>query len=222
MDNKKKNAITICLIVVAVVMAWVIWLRLTHTRPVIPAEPPAQMVKTASIETAEEVTLQTVEAKAAPLCVKRPELKTLQETLSETLPPIEPIEPEPKYTEEELDMLAAVIYQEAGGNACSDDCRFMVGDVVLNRVADERFPDTIKEVLEAPGQYGLFSKTGVKWPARAQYDCEAKAVERAIETARLLLSDEQHSELYGEGYIWQAEFKQGKDIVECDGLYFGR
>lgn len=120
-----------------------------------------------------------------------------------------------------VEMLACGIYQEAGGDACSDLCRFMVGDVVLNRVADSRFPDTIEEVLTQRGQYGTFSKTGVVWPARASNPGEAAAVERAYDTARRLLSGE-HSELYGAGYIWQAEFIQGKDVIEVDGTYFGR
>lgn len=149
-----------------------------------------------------------------------------------TLAPVMPIPPEPMplamtagavldVPAEDLEMLACVIYQEAGGDACSDECRFMVGDVVLNRVADSRFPDTIEEVLTQRGQYGTFSKTGVVWPARAGNPGEAAAIERAYDTARRLLSGE-HSELYGAGYIWQAEFIQGKDVIEVDGTYFGR
>ena len=149
-----------------------------------------------------------------------------------TLAPVTPILPEPMpaamtagavldVPAEDLELLACVIYQEAGGDACSDLCRFMVGDVVLNRVADSRFPDTIEEVLTQRGQYGTFSKTGVVWPARASNPGEAAAVERAYDTARRLLSGE-HSELYDAGYIWQAEFIQGKDVIEVDGTYFGR
>lgn len=149
-----------------------------------------------------------------------------------TLAPVTPIPPEPMplamtagavldVPAEDLELLACVIYQEAGGDACSDLCRFMVGDVVLNRVADSRFPDTIEEVLTQRGQYGTFSKTGVVWPARAGNPGEAAAVERAYDTARRLLSGE-HSELYDAGYIWQAEFIQGTDVIEVDGTYFGR
>lgn len=121
----------------------------------------------------------------------------------------------------EIEMLACVIYQEAGGNACSDLCRAYVGDVVLNRVEDPRFPDTLEGVLTAEGQYGSFYRTGIKWPERAGNPGEAAAVERAYDAARALLSGE-HSELYGAGYIWQAEFEQGSDVIFLDGLYFGR
>lgn len=122
---------------------------------------------------------------------------------------------------DDVEMLACVIYQEAGGDACSDLCRYYVGDVVLNRVNDARFPDTLEGVLTQPGQYGTFSRTGVVWPSRASNPGEAAAVQRAYDTAYDLLSGN-HSELYGEGYIWQAEFSQGKDVIYLDGLYFGK
>lgn len=159
-------------------------------------------------------------------------LTTMAMLTGMTLAPVTPIPPELmplamtaqavlEPAKEDVELLACVIYQEAGGDACSDLCRFMVGDVVLNRVADSRFPDTIEDVLTHRGQYGTFSKTGVVWPARASNPGEAAAVERAYDTARRLLSGE-HSELYGAGYIWQAEFIQGKDVIEVDGTYFGR
>lgn len=159
-------------------------------------------------------------------------LTTMAMLTGMTLAPVTPIPPEPMpaamtvqavldVPAEDLELLACVIYQEAGGDACSDLCRFMVGDVVLNRVADSRFPDTIEEVLTQRGQYGTFSKTGVVWPARADNPGEKHAVERAYDTARRLLSGE-HSELYDAGYVWQAEFIQGMDVIEVDGTYFGR
>lgn len=126
-----------------------------------------------------------------------------------------------EYSADDLYCLAAVIYQEAGGNACCDECRKNVGDVVLNRVADERFPDTIREVLEAPGQYGAFSQTGVVWPDRANFAIERDAVVRAWHTAAKLLGGE-HGALYGNGYIWQAEFEQGSGGYWCCGTYYGR
>lgn len=126
-------------------------------------------------------------------------------------------EPDPH----EVEMLACVIYQEAGGDLCSDQCRYMVGDVVLNRIADARFPDTMEMVLTQERQFGRFHWTGIVWPDRASTPGEAAAVQRAYDTARALLSGE-HSEIYGSGYVWQAEFEQGADIIEIDGMYFGR
>lgn len=124
---------------------------------------------------------------------------------------------------EDLEMLACVIYQEAGADYCCDDCRRRVADVVLNRVEDDRFPDNIQDVLTQKRQYGRYYWTGVVWPERAKNDCEKHAVERAYRIAEEVLKGE-HSELYGEGYIWQAEFKQGTGVVYCDQckIYFGK
>lgn len=131
------------------------------------------------------------------------------------------IEPEVEVDPHDVELLACVIYQEAGADYICDDCRRRVADVVLNRVDSEYFPNTIEEVLTAPNQYGRFSWTGVVWPERASYDSEAHAVDRAYRIAEEVLKG-QHSELYGNGYIWQAEFSQGVDNIYCCGIYFGR
>lgn len=135
--------------------------------------------------------------------------------------PTEPVtEPEPAYSEADLEMLALVIYQEAGGDACSDETRLMVGNVVLNRVADDRFPDTIEEVLLQERQYGRLHWTGLVWPERASQSVEAHAVQRAYDCAERVLNGER---LLPEDVIWQAEFKQGTEVVaEQDGFYFCR
>ena len=148
-----------------------------------------------------------------------------------TAPPVEVI-PEPttapvmEEKEEpagmsDVEMLACVIYQEAGGNGSCDNCRKYVADIVLNRVNDPRFPNDIHSVLTAPSQYGRFHWTGVKWAERAKYDTEKEAVARAYRIAEEVLAG-QHSELYGNGYIWQAGFKQGTDGFWCCGHFYGR
>lgn len=159
-------------------------------------------------------------------------LATMALLCSLSLEPVKPEPPEPMppamtagavldVPAEDLEMLACMIYQEAGGDACSDECRINVGDVALNRVADSRFPDTLEAVLTAPGQYGRFSKTGIVWPERATNPGEKHAVERAYEIARQLLSGN-HGDLWGKGYVWQAEFEQGTEGFWLDGVYFGR
>lgn len=131
----------------------------------------------------------------------------------------EPVEEEATYDPNELEMMAIVIYQEAGGDACSDTTRKMVGDVVLNRMMDPRFPDTMYGVLTAPNQYLM--ENGVYWPERASYPGEQHAVQRAYRIAEELLTGS-HSEIYGKGYVWQAEFYQGTDWVYSDNEIFGR
>lgn len=139
----------------------------------------------------------------------------------ETTEPTVPEETKPVIDPNDLEMLACVIYQEAGGNRSCDDCRRYVGDIVLNRVEHPKFPNTIEEVLTAHGQYGTLYITGIKWPERAKYDVEKEAVARAYRIAEELLSG-QHSELYGQGYIWQSRFIQGTEGFWCCGHWYGR
>lgn len=128
------------------------------------------------------------------------------------------VEPDPQ----EVEYLAIVIFCEAGADAQSDETRYMVGDVVLNRVADSRYPDTIYKVLTQKAQYGRFYWTGIIWPERASYKGNAHAVERAREIAYNLLTDTRHSDLWGKGYIYQDCRIQGKDNIWSDGICFGR
>lgn len=60
----------------------------------------------------------------------------------------------PKYTDEDLDLLARIINAEAGCDWIPDWVQRMVGSVVLNRVKSKYFPNTIREVIYQPGQYG--------------------------------------------------------------------
>lgn len=122
----------------------------------------------------------------------------------------------------DLELLALVIYQEAGGDMCSDETRQMVGEVVLNRVADKRYPNTIEGVICQQAQYGRLHWTGPVWPERAKNPGEQHAVERAYRTAWALLID-RVERLLPEDVIYQAEFKQGAEVVaEAEGFYFCR
>lgn len=157
--------------------------------------------------------------------------ETTTETVTDTTSPVEtsPEATEPPMSvkaltdkpESDLELLACVIYQEAGGDSACDDCRRRVADVVLNRMAHSSFPCTLRGVLEQPYQYGMMWKTGVVWPERANSPYEAEAVERAYRIAGEVLSGH-HSELFGKGYIYQAEFIQGQEYVYHCGHYFAR
>lgn len=56
-----------------------------------------------------------------------------------------------RVTAEELDLLAAIIYCEAGGEEMNG--KVAVGAVVLNRVLSTSFENSIEEVIYAPGQF---------------------------------------------------------------------
>ena len=174
-----------------------------------PVEPPvAPVVETQPVEPPEPV--------AEPVLLSN----VIVEPEPDTPVVEEPEDPELPYTDEELEMLALVIYQEAGADACSDDTRLKVGTVVMNRVADDRFPDTIYEVITAPYQYGRLHWTGIVWPDRASTEPEAHAVERAYLCAERILQGER---FLPSDVVFQAEFTQGVEIVsEQDGFYFCR
>lgn len=55
------------------------------------------------------------------------------------------------YNAEDQDILAHIIYAEAGNQPLEG--KIGVGNVVLNRVASSRFPNTVREVVYAPGQF---------------------------------------------------------------------
>lgn len=142
----------------------------------------------------------------------------------ETIAESEVIEPtEPPIDEQDLENLAIIIYREAGGDACCDECRRRVADVVLNRVADDRFENTIEDVLLSPHQFGKLYKTGLVWPERASWPSEQHAVERAYRIAEEVLSGK-HSNVYQKGYVWFQMTKRTDDYIVCYvcGFYFSR
>ena len=59
------------------------------------------------------------------------------------------------YNEEDLYWLSRIIYAEAGNQPFAG--RVAVGTVILNRVANETFPNTIQEVIFAPKQFSPVS-----------------------------------------------------------------
>jgi spore germination cell wall hydrolase CwlJ-like protein len=167
--------------------------------------------------------LETQPTETEPVCTTAPDTHSIPSITKPILPAVDMIIDEPVIVIDpyERELLACVIYQESGGDRSCDLCRRRVADIVLNRVADPRFPDTIYDVLMEESQYGLYHWTGVVWPERAKNPYEQHAVERAYRIAEEVLSGI-HSDLYGEGYIWQATFKQGKDNIYHCGHYYGR
>lgn len=114
------------------------------------------------------------------------------------------------YTYEDLYLLAHIINAEAGGGTSyiSDQCVFGVGSVVLNRVKDPRFPNTIREVLWQPGQYyngwhGAITR---------------EPVDRSWQIAAELLEE---GPIFPPEVVWQANFTQGRGTyLYTDGMYF--
>lgn len=107
----------------------------------------------------------------------------------------------PYYTEEDIHLLGKIIYAEAGSEYCSDELQLMVGNVVLNRVENGYWGNTLEEVIYAPGQYSpTFNKQ--TWNA-------IEPDERALNHAERLLKGERWCP---NNVIWQANFKQGNGV----------
>lgn len=102
-----------------------------------------------------------------------------------------------EYTQEELEKLAAIVYAEAGASWCTDEHQRAVASVVMNRVDDPRFPDTIHEVVYSPGQYPNTCDN-------TYYDT------RALANAEYVL---QNGPTVDETAVFQANFKQGTQVV---------
>ena len=147
----------------------------------------------------------------------REPVENIVETVEESLVHSDPA-PDKTYTDEELEILALIVYQEAGEDRVSDDTRRLVAQVFLNRVNDSRFPDSFYEVATAERQYGRLYWTGIVWPDRASSQEEAHAVERAYRIAQEVLESDEP--VCPEGVIFQAEFVQGDIYAEQDGMYF--
>lgn len=107
------------------------------------------------------------------------------------------IEAEPEINQDDLYLLARLICGEAQGY--SRECQEAVGSVVLNRVADARYPDTIREVIYQRGQYACITD--------GNFDREPTALN--WEVAEDLL---RHGSKIPAEVIYQAQFRQGKGV----------
>lgn len=85
------------------------------------------------------------------------------EIVEETTPiePIQPIYVEDYVTQEEIEMIAKVLYREARGVEDKDQIS-AVAWCILNRVDHPNHPDTIKEVITQPEQFAWVEDTPVE------------------------------------------------------------
>ena len=95
------------------------------------------------------------------------------------------------YTEEELDLLARLIYSEGGIE--SYDTQLKIGSVVMNRVDDPYFPNTIREVIYQKNQFSVtFTKLdGVIMIDRPADDEAKKAAYEILNYGSVLPKDVQ-------------------------------
>lgn len=111
---------------------------------------------------------------------------------------IRAIQAEWRAEQEKLDIIAKVIDHEAPPEWCEWEHSVAVGVVVLNRVASPLFPNTVKEVVAAPGQYLASYTYGFEQTPRIAYEAAKAAL------------DGEHD--VPEDCYWQDTHVQGKAI----------
>lgn len=102
---------------------------------------------------------------------------------------------------EELWLLSKIIYAEAGSVWLPMEWKMAVGEVVLNRMASPEFPDTMRAVLEQPGQY---------YGRNNPYFDHLRPLPESVEAARRLLEGERV--LSEPGVVFQSNFRQGSGV----------
>ncbi len=111
--------------------------------------------------------------------------------------------------QENLDIIAKVIAHEAAPEWCEWDHSVAVGAVVMNRVKSPYFPNTVKEVVAAPGQYLKSYTFGFDETSNLAY----LAAKAAIDGDHDVPSDA----------YWQDNKRQGKEVWRsfvCDTGYY--
>lgn len=112
------------------------------------------------------------------------------------------------YTDEELELLAHLIFAEAGSNWCSDKMQQYTGSVVLNRIASPLFPNTMYDVIYQSGQYSVVRSGAIN----------KEPNERAYEVAKYLLVN---GSVLPETVVFQSQHKQGDGVYEqVQNMYF--
>lgn len=107
---------------------------------------------------------------------------------------------------DELYLLAKLIYADAGSYWLSEDFRFCVGEVVMNRVASPEFPDSVSAVIYQKGQYSAVTAPGFAElvPPRDCIDIALRLLqgERKMVPSVVFQSNYIQGELFSVYYDW--------------------
>lgn len=112
------------------------------------------------------------------------------------------------YMDEELELLAHLIFAEAGSDWCSDKMQQYTGSVVLNRIASKYYPNNMHDVIYQKGQYSVVKSGSInKTPNERAYEC-----------AKYLLIN---GSVLPANVIFQSQHIQGDGIYEkVQNMYF--
>lgn len=100
------------------------------------------------------------------------------------------------WTQEEEDLLVQVVHFEMGSDSVPDEAQQLVAAVIINRMRhpDPSFPDTIKDVIYAPGAYSCANLLGTGNPT-----------ERCRENVLKVLNEEV---TFPDDIVWQSSVPQ--------------
>ena len=115
-------------------------------------------------------------------------------------------EPAPSYTDDDLYWLSHVVFAEAGCDWFPDWVQRDVASVVLNRVNDPRYPDTIKDVIFDPYQYSCVDNGSIY----------STPTQQCIDNARYVLENGSTlpSSVIGQSaYAWGPVYKSYYDSI---------
>jgi len=123
----------------------------------------------------------------------------LKEKIEKQLEEIELKRQKELQKQKDIDLLARVINAEMGCSWFSDDLLKYTGSVVLNRIKDNNFPNSLYDVIYAKGQYKC------TWDG----NIEKEPAERHYKIAKELI---ENGSVLPDSVVYQAEFPQGSGI----------
>lgn len=116
-------------------------------------------------------------------------------------------------TDEEIEMLKYIVQQEAGSGSYKHKC--IITNVILNRVEDKRFPNTVKEVLLQKNQ---FSSTWNYYQKKREPDEKTESAVNDVLNGRV--EDESSGALYFHSMKSDGWFSSLSFVMEVEGHRF--
>ena len=123
------------------------------------------------------------------------------------------------YTNDEFSCLARTIYFEAGNQ--SYEGKLAVGNVVMNRVESEKYPNTICEVVRQYKQFSWYEKFKDVEPYKGKnWDDSIRAAKQVLETGPMFIAGDIHH--YHADYVSPSWAKEMTRVAQIDDHIFYR
>ena len=160
-----------------------------------------------AVQAQAHLTAETLRKKGYPN--SSPYIQAAKQTWNNAKKAIEGYQKLSRYTDEDIRILATTVWYEAGST--TEQLREYVAQVVLNRVADKRFPNTIYGVISQPGQYAMNYTT-----ASATQDIKDKDARNGTYNYATCVTTAKKAMMglvdMPSNVIFQANFKQGTGV----------